>query len=592
MGATTRNLPFILYPKQEVAVTAMRDAVEQGHDVVIDKSRKAGATFLVCGVGTTYWLLTGGFQMLWGSRVESLVDTSSSLQNGMVIGDEKSLFYKLLYLLNTLPVWMRPRFVKNHLLLQNLDNGSAHAGSTTNLGFGKGSRAAVIMVDEFAAIEPKLAAMIQENIADVGACCIFNSTQGEWAGAHPYDKILSGGGAVKIILDWTDDPKKSMGLYRSPAPGFVTILDSAYYKAKYPGRFEYMKDGDTISVDSVPNTYDFVADGGVKFFHSPRSVWFDADEKRPGRTFKGICQNVLRIPAGSSDSFFSWVLMDSMRKEVSEPTYVGNVEFSINSANRIENPRFALGGKNATLSWWGALKDGRPRQDHNYAIGCDISRGTGSSNSVAAIIDANTNAMVGILATPYLRIEKFAELSVALASWVGGVEPPLLVWEENGASEYLARVEELGYVYLWTKESARNFKQRYGWRSTAGPNGTKVAILNALEAALSEGLKETPQFDPLRVPDARVVDEMESYVFFEGRVDVGPVTMQTDSSGAKAGHGDRVIALALAWLASRRVAPGTQEETKVIPEGSFQQRFEARKQREADEAIDQRLWYF
>ena len=585
----SRHSPFILFPCQEKGVLKLKEAIEKPFDIVFDKSRDMGATFIICGVGLLNWLLVPEFQMFWGSRVEDLVDASTEIMNNMVVGNEKCIFYKVMYLLNNLPSFLKPAYLKKHLMLQNMENGARMEGSTTNSEFGKGSRASAIVVDEFAAIPPKLAMMVMTNLADVGGCCVFNSTQGQWVGSHPYDKILSNGSTAQVTLDWKDHPTKRAGLYRSTVPGKVTILDSAYYKANYPDVFDNIHDGSVVDIDDVAGTYPFVADGGVSSYHQERSVWIDDEWKRPGRTNQSMSRDVYRIATGSSEGFFAFEMIERLRANIRPPQYIGNIEYRLDADGLMAETDFVITGGNGHLSWFSDLPTGRPHQGHNYAVGVDLSRGTGTSNSVATVVDVNTHELVGVLVTPYLRIEKFAELSVAMCVWIGGAEPTILCWEENGANEFLSRVEELGYENLYTKET-RTMKHRYGWRSTPGPNGTKVQALNSLDAALHEGLRDNPQFDWIRIYDEQTINELADYVWYDGRVDVGKISQQTESSGAKAVHGDRCIACAVALLASKGVVPGKWEQPEIVPAGSFLERVRE-KQRQEDEAKrESRIW--
>jgi hypothetical protein len=583
--AGERTVPFILYPHQIPAVRELKLAIDDSYDVNIDKSRDEGATFLICGMFTLYWLIQDGFTTLFGSRIEDLVDRSTEIVGGAVSGNEQSLFYKLLYLLNSVPIYLQPKYTKSHMFLQNLDNGSAHSGQATSAGFGKGSRATVIGVDELAAVEPKIAQCIIENIADVAACCIFNSTQGDWGAAHPYAKLLTDERTKKIVLDWKSNPNKNKGLYQSPKDGQLIIHDIAYYRERWPDAFGGIEPDAMISGEQVTDTYPFILDGGVSNFNQPRSVWYDAEEKRPGRTQRGLAQNVLRIPAGSSDLYFSFGLIERLRDQTRQPEYQGDIAYTLDEANQIRETWFEPGGANSPLVWWGELKQGRPFQGNNYTVGCDLSKGTGTSNSVAAVVDVNTNEVVGLLVTPYLSITDFAEKVVALCEWVGGNSAPLLIFEENGAPDFLKRLDSLGYYSLWIKENKAGQKlkagNRYGWRSTAGPNGTKVEVLNGLDAALHEGLKEEPRFPPLKIYDEQSINELGSYVWYEGKVDIGPASAQTETSGAKAAHGDRVIAISIANLARKQSEPGSGSTQRYYSEDSWQARRDDREQRDA-----------
>ena len=586
-----RNVPFILYPHQEPAVLAMKECCESGRDMLIEKSRDEGATTLVVGMGMLYWLLTPNFQMLWGSRSEDFVDKSSAVQEGSVVGAENSIFYKMLYQLTTLPAYMQPKYFKSQMLLQNLENGSCHNGSTTNLGFGKSNRGAMLMVDEFAAIEPKLAQQILENVAATSSCCIFNSTQGPWAGAHPYDKMLHNETVKHVVLDWKDNPHKNPGLYSSPEAGRVILYDVEYYRQRYPKRFDSVVSGKAIAICDIEGTYPFVADGGVSCYHSPRSPWLDEEYKRPSGTSMGVAQNILRIAVGSTDAFFPYDLLTVLRDWVRDPNYVGTLQFEITGRPCVERVRFVPDVR-GNLKWWGSLPTGRPDQGHNYAVGCDISRGTGTTNSVAWVLDVNTRELIGQIVTPYHRIEKFAELAVALCEWLGGEVPPLLNWETNGASEFGERLSELGYWHLWEKIPQRTGRERYGWRSTSGPTGTKIAMLSKLSAALYEGLRETSQFDVVTLYDEQTINEMEQYIFFAGRVDVGMARQQTDSSGAKAGHGDRVIAAGLALLAAGEQTAGDWTVPEIVSPGSFLGRMQERERNEERERRQSRIYIF
>lgn len=594
--AGARVSPFILYPNQVEAVRVLKQAIDNGFDVMIDKSRDAGATFLVCGLITFYWFIQDSFTALVGSRIEDLVDRSTEIVGGTVAGNEQSLFYKILFLLNTTPIYLQPKYQKSHMFLQNLQNGSSVTGQATSMGFAKGSRATVIMVDELAAVEPPIADALIENTADVANCVVFTSTQGPWGDAHPYAKLLRNDKTKKITLDWSGHPLKNVGLYKSPQEGRLIIYDVAHYRKQWPDVFKNIKSGVDINAERVAGTYPFVVDGGVSCFGQMRSVWIDAEFNRPGRTPRGMAQNVFRIPTGSSDLYFSFSLIEKLRDQTRRPYYQGDINYVLDDSSYIGEVWFEPTGDNGVLSWWGELSNGRPFQGHNYVVGCDLSKGTGTSNSVAAILDVNTNEIVGLLVTPYLSITDFAEKVVALCGWVGGNSAPLLVWEENGAPEFLKRLDELGYYSLYVKENKAGQKlkagNRYGWRSTMGPNGTKVEVLNKLDAALHEGLRDAPRFPPLRIYDEQTVNELASYVWYEGKADIGPSTSQTDTSGAKAAHGDRAIAVAIANLAKRQCEPGSGVTPKFFSEDSWAARKENVERKEAAAKVQGKQWWY
>ena len=593
-----KHLPFILWPHQEIGVRQVKKSIENGKDVFFKKSRKQGATYINLGVLLLYFLINPDERFLLGSRKENLVDDGSEIKNGSVIGSEETLFYKLLYMLNTLPKYLQPpanALYKKNLFLQNLVNGAAFKGEATNLGFGKAFRCRVALVDEAAQIEPKEAAYIIENIADTAPTSIFNSTTGPWGAAHPYSKLIAEHPDKVIELSFYDNPEQSAGRYTSPEDGKILIKDVEYYKNRFPGCYDNIDTDKVYNINELSKAFPFIADGNISNFGCDRTAWLDEFERDKAITPRGKSQNILCIDSGSTDMFFQFGLLEKLRDKTRQPYYKGDIGYTLDKDGYVYDTWFENGGDNNILSWWGVLKNARPFQGHNYVVGCDLSKGTGTTNSVAAILNVNTNEIEGLLITPYLPVIDFAEKVVALCEWVGGNTPPLLIWEENGAPDFLKRVDELGYYNLFVKEDKAGKKNKsgnkYGWRSTSGPNGTKVEVMNYLDGSLHEGLKENPRFATLKLYDEQSINEMESYVWFEGRVDIGPASMQTETSGAKASHGDRVIAISITNYGRRQQQPGNGQESRFYSENSFMARKEAKDRKDERQKSGGKLWW-
>lgn len=589
-----KHLPFILWPHQLIGIRSVKMAIENGEDRFFKKSRKQGATYINLGILLLYFLVSPDERFLLGSRKENLVDDGSEIRDGTVLGSEETLFYKLLYMLNTMPRYLQPPIYKKHLFMQSLANGSAFKGEATNLGFGKAFRSRVALVDEAAQIDPKEAGYIIENLADTAPTNIFNSTVGPWGGAHPYSKLMAEHPDKTIELSFYDSPEQGAGRYTSPADGKVIIKDVEYYRGNYSG-FNDIEANKVYSLDELPREFPFIADGNISNFGCDRTAWLDAFERDKAITPRGKAQNLLMIDSGSTDMFFQFGLLEKLRNRVREPYYEGDINYTLDSQGYIYDTWFESGGQNSILSWWGELKNGRPFQGHNYVVGCDLSKGTGTTNSVAAVLNVNTNEVEGLLVTPYLSITDFAEKSVALCEWVGGNIPPLLIWEENGAPDFLKRVDELGYYNIFVKEDKSGKKNKsgnkYGWRSTPGQNGTKLEVMNGLDSALHEGLRDKPRFSPLVLFDSQTINEMESYVWFEGRIDIGPAAMQTETSGAKASHGDRVIAVAVANYGRRQQQLGTGREARFCSMNSWMARKEAKERKEEKQRSEGKQWW-
>jgi len=139
-----KNIPFLLYLFQEESARYIIDAIEKGYDIPIQKSRKMGLSWeVIC-------ILTWGFafrnwDVLVGSEKASKVD---------VRGDIGALIPKARFILQNTPEWLIPRLDKKQydktMLLVNPVNGAKFKGDSNSVDFGRGDRAKVVLLDEFA----------------------------------------------------------------------------------------------------------------------------------------------------------------------------------------------------------------------------------------------------------------------------------------------------------------------------------------------------------------------------------------------------------------------------------------------------------
>lgn len=141
------HLPFILYPRQAELFKQLDGYLarsQQGEQIAlfIDKPRDVGATFTVMTWILHKFLFTE-FSARVGSRKEDYVDKK---------GDTDTLFYKLDYQLDKLPVWMTQGFnAQEHrasMILKHSKNNNVVSGESANPNFGRGGRRSVILFDE------------------------------------------------------------------------------------------------------------------------------------------------------------------------------------------------------------------------------------------------------------------------------------------------------------------------------------------------------------------------------------------------------------------------------------------------------------
>lgn len=384
---------------------------------------------------------------------------------------------------------------------------------------------------------------------------------------------------------WYENPEKSAGLYKSPDYNVIEIVDKEYYLRNYPGIFENIKDwtftlseleNELLATGYTGSSPKFIADKceSLPPGADMRSPWHDQEEAKRQGNFRDFVSNVWGSPIGSQDSVFSPITLAKIEaKTISSSSLSGEIIYERTDEGIITGSRWSSGGK-GRFKWWGELKDGKPDRTHNYVIGCDPSLGTGNSNSVAAVLDVNTHEVVGMWVCPNTPYEQFADVTVAIAQWLGEA---YVVFENNGGHgvNFGRRLVKDGYHRIYTQRSedtkTHKVQSKWGWNSN--PN-SKSDLLGELGIALSEGLKTNPNYIACIIHDEEILKELRGYVFYENG-DIGSEEAQDQTSGARKRHGDRVIAVGLAVLGSKYQAkqPKKQEEPKVLFD-SFQYRKE------------------
>jgi len=556
-----KHLPFVTWDVQDECIEELIRCVRYGGDLLVDKSREMGATWIVLGAFFAEWLLVPDSTFLVISRKEEYVWKK---------GNPDTLYWKLEYLLKNLPIWITPKSDLSERHLLNLDIGSVIDGESTNSDVGAGGRRQAIMCDEFARVNAADASWIADTLSDTTPARIFNSTP--TSRGHPFGQLRFSGKIKVITLGWWRHPWKIRGAYSSPEMDMVAIQDIEYYRNKYPDielfrtlkvdePFKYSAfETDLLmqySDDAKLLELKFIADGNDpanQAYYSPtgqRSPWYDRECER--RTPRDKATNIDINYVGSGDVVFNpMVLLRMIDKLGQPPAYRGEIDFFLRE-NKIMRSRFVPNSGRRRMCWWSELGGARPNQSHNYIVGCDISLGTGQSNSVATVFDCNENRKVGRWKCPNTSPTHFAEFVVALCHWVGGsTKLPFLIWEANGPGQIFGRrVVEMGYDFIFRSREEKKFgrkrKSSLGWSSTPD---SKLNMLILYDAALDAAFRDELKGRAFYNPDIDSLHEAEDYVFFEGGgKEIGPSQCSADEGGAKAAHGDMVIADGLCNLA-------------------------------------------
>ena len=198
-----KNLPVVLFDFQKDAVRELVNHIDGGKNLLLEKSRDMGISWLVVYVFLWYWLFRDGTNLLLGSYKEKLVDDGIN---------QDALFGKLEYAIRNIPQWLLPknfnlRKHRNNMKLVNPENNNIISGDTMNPQFGRGARKTAIFYDELGFWET--AKESWEAGADTTACQIANSTPN---GKDFFYKLRTSGMDVMSLI-WKLHPLKDQQWY-------------------------------------------------------------------------------------------------------------------------------------------------------------------------------------------------------------------------------------------------------------------------------------------------------------------------------------------------------------------------------------------
>src|SRR3989338_6931362 len=167
------KIPFILYEDfQDEVVLKIAEAIESGHDLLIEKTREMGVSWMVLYVFAWFWLFRKNCDFRVGSRKEEFVDK---------IGDMDTLLEKIRFCLRYIPVWMLPKGYEESkhatwCKIINPATGNTIIGESANPHFGSGGRRKALLLDEFSKWDDSVASAAWTATADVTKCRIVGST--------------------------------------------------------------------------------------------------------------------------------------------------------------------------------------------------------------------------------------------------------------------------------------------------------------------------------------------------------------------------------------------------------------------------------
>jgi hypothetical protein len=529
-------VPFITYGFQDDVLRQMEAALGTD-DVLIKKSRDMGASWMLVTLFEWRWHFYPNQSFLLASRNEALVDKS---------GDPKSLLWKIDFLHKHLPTWLVPKTSRIKLHIENLDNSSTIDGETTTKDIARGDRRSAIGLDEFAFDDNGYAVDAATQHATNSR--FFNSTSnGTGTAFYALEQKLPAD--QKIYLHWTLHPDKRRGAYKSENERLL-VLDEGY---SYPEEYPHILDGKT------------------------RSPWYDRECRRASHR-QQIAREIDMDDMGSHSPVFDTAVLERMRPGLRPPFVRG--EFLVD-AESLEGT--FLQHESGELKVWESLNmHGELPRIEKYVIGADISAGTGgehTNNSVLQVISISRGAVVGSYASNTIGPEAFAALAISLCKWCNGA---YLNWDATGplGSTFTNEIIRRGYRNVYHRDvediQHRRKTQKLGYWFK---KGSAAALMYELQRAFDNS--------ELVLYDLDTLNECGHWRFKGDDVVYAPSIETPDESAKGRLHGDRVMALGVAWMAvqdrPKKTKPSEETDWKnmqpwELPAGTMARRMALVKQ--------------
>lgn len=515
------HIPFCLWPKQMELVDKMYKCVAEGHELLVDKSRDMGCSWISIAVLTWFFLFRSDQSLLMISRKEDTVDQLDGQARNYPYGpvaDPGTLFGKVDEILSRLPEWMVPKMARKKMHLINLDNKSRIDGESANATAGSSDRRTAILLDEFAKVDE--AESIKRSTKDVTACRLVVSTPN--GAGTTFSKWRMSGQIEVFSLMWYHHMEKAKGLNAQQDKLGRWQLHSPWYdrelETRSPKEVAIEIDADHIGSGDVFFEPHILAQHQRMFSRPPRNTFTLIFHKKYGE--------------------------DEIAR------YVSRVDQKV--VRRVPGKQW---------SCWVELINGRLDQSKTYVLSIDISMGQGASNSVINVSCIETREKVLEYADANTPPHELARTACAAAIWVGGrSKRPLIIWENNGNpgmdfGRQLVHVYRYPNVYFDKQVGTLRQKtgKRYGWRSSPQK---KAEALGLLRAAYAHGKYINKSILALQ--------EAATYVQYEGG-GIGPAELVTESDAAQKCHGDRVIAdMLFVWALADQGKLRRQESTHPI----------------------------
>ena len=525
-------IPFVTWPHQDPCIAAideallhsLTDTTGEATDVAIEKSRGEGASWIALMIVFHKFLFGAGEikQPAFGlvSRTAEAVDDPN---------DPDSLMYKLDFQLKRIPFWMRPEVtrIKQSHVLRNNETQSTIIGYSAVGDVASGGRKTCFVKDELAKFPKPQDYEAMSSTAYVTDFRILVSTFKGNSGAY-YD-IMRGpdSSAIKIVLDWKDNPIRNVGMFVMK-DGVAVALDPINPIPK-----EY--------IEKLPTINKKLRNRGFQVEGNIRSRWYDAQCLRPAADPTNIAEELDRDPERSGSPFFNTAVIDRLLMDTFHPMHTGELDFNTTT---YEPDMFVDDPTGGMELWFDPLPTGDPPPDR-YCMGIDVAAGGGgsmSTNSVISIANGRRNKVAEFASTSTYP-QDLARLAFAIGHWFAapGGHPALMIFESNGSTgvQFQREIMNLNYSNLFFQQQETRIDQI----STQKPGfHNQGALRGSLYGDYRTSLNDGLFFNPSKA----ALEECKFYVnTATGGIEHSSTQGKADGTHNKHNHGDRTTADAL-----------------------------------------------
>lgn len=538
-------IPFITWPHQEPVIVSCRENLGLC-DIGVEKSRGEGASWIGTTLALHDWLFDDYSTVGVVSRNMDAADSPD---------DPDSLFWKMDWQLSMLPSfmggeekrhWKRDR---TRHTLKNLRNGATIAAYPAIGDVGTGGRKKWFFMDELAKFPRGPDQEAMSSTEPVTDSRFIVSTPKGASGAY-FDLMHAPGNMLKFKLHWQDNPVRNRGLYRYQLGRAIAVDPKGN-----PLSDDYRK-----MTNSVKKMFSDLRSRGYEIETGIRSPWLDIRCLRPGSTPQTIAQEYELDYGGSSYRIFNGQFAKMAAQGVAPPRLVGMMALNTETLT-CEFEKAKLG---TFKLWCGLDYQGNPPKSR-YVVSSDVCTGSGgahTSNSTIVVVDQVLGEQVGEYASSHISPRGLADLAIGVCRLFHGA---YLVWEHNGPGNgFTSRVVEKGYSPAYERKVMYRRKglsvgsRQLGWWTSASTKELMFSDLNS-------GVKTRE----IVIRSKDLAEETAHYIRKGKQIVYSKSLGDKDPNAMGENHGDRVIALAIAYQAMKDrkipVAGDLNEEDRIHP---------------------------